>query len=432
MSDRIPVPCENCGRELLIRTKNLGRIGKCNYCGCHFRAQLHSRFELSVSRPSPPSDEEARAAPGSAWLGPSPTTDSVPSLAPHETPLAAEQEPDEARPAIDTFVGELATLRERAKQLARLRERIGAEVVAIEQARAQHEEAQSLASVPDAPSPRENAEQFDALRAECNRFREETEILRARMEEQEAEATSRSEQLARQCAAACAERDRLSTECEESAREADRARDLSNAEREALIQQVDNLQNRLEALERAQDKSEDEHRATRAAWDEERQQLEACSDRQRQELDDLRRRCTEHEARAADEQLVWRQQSDEQQRRLDEVTDRLQATEELRGRTARDRDARAEEVERLQVRLEAAESQRDQARADWEIERRELEAAAQRQCQQQRGDAEHKLAKQERGSRPSARPGISNARIMSSSQPCGSRWRRKSSRSRPA
>jgi hypothetical protein len=391
MSERIPVLCENCGRELLIRAENLGRIGKCNYCGYLFRAQLHSRFELGVSPPSSSSDRgSAGGAPASRspryrerhqalsrHLGPEPPPDPAAPFAPHETPLALEQAREETRPARDTFLGELPVLREA-------------------------EETRALAALPDAASTRENAEQFDALRAECNRFREETEVLRARMEAQAAETASRSEQLARDCAAACAERDRLRRECEQWAREADRVRDLSDAEREALIKQVDNLQNRLEELERAQDKSAAEHRAASAAWDERRQQLEACADRQRQELDEAGRRCTEQEARFAADVQVWRQQSDEQQRRLDEVTQRLRAAEQLQAQTAHDRDARADEVKQLQARLAAAEqsrataeSEHDQARAGWERERRELEAAAERQCQQLRSDADRRLAKQE-------------------------------------
>src|SRR5262245_10782324 len=117
MSEHIPVRCENCGRELLIRARNLGRIGTCKYCGYLFRAQLEGVFELP------------------------------------------------------------------------LKKQIQAESTEIVQHRTRIEEKGPLTCRSETTSTHENAEKLAALRAECQRFREETEILRSRLEAKPADAS---------------------------------------------------------------------------------------------------------------------------------------------------------------------------------------------------------------------------------------------------
>ena len=205
MSQHVPVPCENCGRELLIQAHNLGRIGKCKYCGYVFRAQLESIFELPPSPPSRSSAEEeesiaAKRAPTSELaqqrglpmtkaggssasrrrrdrgsrrasvrdLGTHSPADSVAAPASasftDDTPLACDHGWEEVRAAMEASPAALSALRDRADEIARLKKHVQAEFAEIAQLRARIEEERSLAHLSGAPSTQENAEQFAALR----------------------------------------------------------------------------------------------------------------------------------------------------------------------------------------------------------------------------------------------------------------------------
>jgi hypothetical protein len=191
----------------------------------------------------------------------------------------------------------------------------------------------------------------------------------------------------------------MRAELEALASEMQRTRDLFGAEREAMVREVEELQNRLEGLERAQDEAEYEHHQACAAWEEERQGLEAWSERQRQELLEAERRSSELRAQFEAERQAWDQRRDEHARRIAAGEARLREAEQLQGRTARDRDARAQDVERLHEQLAAlersraaAEAERDEARAGWEAERQGLQEQGERRRRELLEDAERRLA----------------------------------------
>lgn len=175
MSERVPMPCENCGRDLWIRLRNVGRIGKCKYCGYLFRARMDDVFNLT---PSPPSraakvEDESRCvrdqeptrelAQGRGQLvakddgpasgrqqlarerrivlpqgrGPWSSEPFEPAPAPDQPSLASEPRWEAAHSPISEFRAELAALRDRADQVDHLKQRLRAELAEIEQIRAQ-------------------------------------------------------------------------------------------------------------------------------------------------------------------------------------------------------------------------------------------------------------------------------------------------------
>ena len=189
MSERVPMVCENCGQDLWIRLQNVGRIGKCRYCGHLFRARIDEVLDL---QPTPPArvakavnesrggkeDSRQRLARDPLIV--------LPQDQGARTPVDLEPRADRSPPSerrweaahspISEFRAELTALRDRATQVDQLKQRLQTELTEIEQILAQIQEAQAKTSDPEAQAALERVREVEALRGDCHRDRKSTRL----------------------------------------------------------------------------------------------------------------------------------------------------------------------------------------------------------------------------------------------------------------
>jgi hypothetical protein len=235
-----------------------------------------------------------------------------------------------------------------------------------------------LLSDPDRPEvrPGPDPSEFEALRAECDRLREEVQGLRSRLGDRSDVVEERCDQLTRERDAARAERDTLAREWQES-------RGRSEAERDALAREVEQLQDRLDALERSRAEADSRYDAERGHWEHERRDWEAKCERSQGQLVEAERQLAEHRDQLAAER--------EGASRLGEAHARVTA----------ERDGLAGDVERLRddlgkvgrSRAEAA-AEFDAARARWQGERLELHSRWDRERDELLSGSEQRLTEQ--------------------------------------
>src|SRR5262245_11341733 len=280
MSQRVSMPCPNCGRVLLIPHQILGRGGRCRHCGHLFRAQVQSGSDLVLSSSTPPvqvlEDEDGNdhqphrevfrslasvcgrlvATVGELagklqklnprrWLvlprrrPPRLQEQDNPAPAPDQRTLELKQDWEAARGPIDELRSELSAIREQAAQANRLKQELRADLAEIERIRVQLKEAYPLAIDPNSQAALEKIQELEALRAECGRLHEEAQVLRSRLEIQATEAREQWNHLTEERDSACAERDRWQAERAAIERELEQTRDLFGAECDALGREVD-------------------------------------------------------------------------------------------------------------------------------------------------------------------------------------------------
>jgi chromosome segregation ATPase/DNA-directed RNA polymerase subunit M/transcription elongation factor TFIIS len=446
MSQRFPIPCPNCGSELLIRVQNLGRKGKCNHCGHLFRAQMKDVSELKQFLDARPvrdakGEHGRRAVPGggspkgsrtnrgqsigeraSEQAGharrpeekesrPAPLQDGEPegwqtsptALSPNN-PLAHAlgQEWEAARSLLQQLRTEVAELRDRAARADRLEQEQRAERAEIEDLRAKLHEARDRARSLDEEGAGARAGEIEALREECERLREEAQAVRSRLETQSAEDGERLNRLSEECDAVRADLEHAEVAREVLARELKQARDREGAEHEALIREVEQLQNALERWEHLRDQAVLEHDEDCARWEAERRELEASRVSLRTELLDAARRLADQANRFEAEQRAWDQQRIEHARMIAERDQQISHVEQLQVQTGLERDALARERTQLRDQLEAlergrveAEAEFDASRARWDAERHELRAQGERERRELQAEADRRLDEQE-------------------------------------
>ena len=445
MSQRVSMPCPNCGRVLVIPHQNLGRGGRCRHCGHLFRAQAHSGFDPMLSPSTPPAQvventegnhpsphpelfrglasvwgrlvakvgEQAGKLPQlqpRRWLvlprrrPPQLQDQDHPAPAPTQRTLEWKQDWDAARGTIGELRSELSAIREHAAQANQLKQELRADLAEIEQIRVQLKEAYPLAIDPNSQAALEKIRELEALRADCGRLGEEARVLRSQLEIQATEAREQWNHLTEERDAACAERDRWKAERAAIDRELEQARDLFGAECDALAREVDQLQTRLGELERSHDEAGCEHERERASWENERREREEGSERQRRALLEAEEHLSEQQAAFEAERQSWGRQLDEHAQRMAEREARLGEIEQLQERTSRERDALNRRVEQLQEQLAAserrraaAESEWNQARAAWEDHRQAMQAQAEQQRRELLAEAEQRIRDQEAG-----------------------------------
>jgi hypothetical protein len=395
MSQRVPIPCPNCGRGLRIRVQNLGRQGNCSHCGHLFRAQWKDVLAPSPPVPAPlgrvseaqddsggprvqakrPDIEPIRGPFAAKAVEHTPNHDPAPL--PNPRTLEAEQAWESAQCELGELRAELSLLQERLARADQLEQALRTERTEVERLRAHLLETHSYASQPDAREVLPGGQEPDPLRDECDRLRGEVQALRSQLEVQSAVDEERLSGLANERDAARAELERAGAERDALEREVEQTLDELGAQRDALVREVEQIQEALDEREQALAEAEAGHDEARVRWEEALRESEARWEQQcLQLLAESEGRLAEQRDRFEAERLAWDQQCEEHAQFAAEWEALAREVEQVQARLVEDRDALAREVNQLRDRASVLEQAKAEAEAEfhsagarWDAER---------------------------------------------------------------